>query len=162
MEITKEQVLDLCKQNNWYVNDKLQKWFPRAFKVELEIGKVYWRDKELFKWNDGKNTYGFNSYGYYGNDMSVSTVLNPRLATTEEWQSALIVEAKRRGLYDAVNFKDAYSLLINRGLPCFNKTITDNQIWTKYGCIFCNGIWADIIKTISKEEAEKQLGLKIV
>ena len=37
MTITKEQVLDLCETTaNWYVNEKLQEWFPEAFNKDKE------------------------------------------------------------------------------------------------------------------------------
>lgn len=93
-----------------------------------------------------------------------------RKATKEEIQAHLIEEAKRRyKVGDSI--KCLYSGKIKTVME--EKSIFDNlqnnsnSFWHD-GCeptncqVYKNGIWAEIIQTITKEEAEKQLGKKIV
>jgi hypothetical protein len=150
-KITREQILKLVHGSSI---DNLEKWFPEVFKTELEVGKVY-------KYTDS-GSYGFTTNGNWCENLGVCKQDKYTEATTEEWQSALIEEAKRRGLYDAEHFKHANTLTSNYNVNTFLPTVGSDSVWTKYGCIFHKGIWAEIIKTISKEEAEKQLGLKII
>jgi hypothetical protein len=169
MEISKEQVLELKKLGNWGTSDKLKEWFPEAFKVELEVGKVYKASGCIFYYQEANKSYGFSDGEW--SKPSQWVVCEVRVkdpswviseATTEEWESALIEEAKKRGLYDAQYFKHANNLTLNWGYPSFLESISENQIWTKNGCIYSQGVWAEIIKTFSKEEAEKLLGGKII
>jgi hypothetical protein len=173
MEITKEQVLDIYgTTGNLYLHSKLEKWFPEAFKTTLEIGKVYKYkglktlvkietiNAEYFK------VYGFDCEGNYcrWNDYENFNDDKWQEATTEEWESALIEEAKKRG-YKNGNYECLYHYGDSRK--------TDGNIHMFEGCvwigkrgelnqIFKNGIWAEIIKTFSKEEAEELLGGKII
>ena len=169
MEITKEQVLDLYQHSGVTVQNHLNKWFPEAFKAELQVGKVY-KDQEgqLINFQGGKNAYGFAGNYFCNNDgWGITTHdRNWQEAAIEEWESALIKEAKTRG-YKNGN----YDCLSSWGSDV---VITDNYFFDSDGylfqgedmsdsnMIFKNGIWAEIIKTISKEDAEKQLGCKII
>jgi hypothetical protein len=172
MEITKEQVLDLYNVvNDYYVDEKLKEWFPDAFKVELKVGKVFKGEGNIMVYitdvrsNNEVAGYGFMKDGKWSkNKKEYPWGFNAEIteATTEEWESALIAEAKKRGLYDAQYFKHANILTVNNGNPGFVESIDENKIWTKYGCIYHKGVWAEIIKTFSKEEAEQLLGGKII
>ena len=167
MEITKEQVLDLHQHSGVTVQNFLNKWFPEAFKIELEVGKVYKYNQWLIKVSDLSKPYirgyGFDNEFKWNEECDLGNEPNYwKQATTEEWEAALIAEAKKRGLYDAINFSNAHTLLSNYGVSTFHKSIDQNAIWTSYGCIYYKGVWAEIIKTITKREAEKQLGCKIV
>ena len=173
MEITKEQVLELKSSGNWKVSDRLKKWFPEAFKVELEVGKVYkFKEKNRFMFKfagkysirENSGSYGFNMAGKWFENLGVSQDDVYQEATTEEWESALIKEAKKRG-YKNGNYKCL-------DLPnCTEEVVNDffyenKDLWHgvsgRGNLIFDNGVWAEIIKTISKEDAEKQLGCKII
>jgi hypothetical protein len=180
-KISRKQILKLVHGSSI---DNLEKWFPEVFKVELEVGKVYkstYHKKVIVKPNyiDSEGVlygYGFNTDGNFYKQDFVNTIPSRCLcnneaakklveATTEEWESALIEEAKRRG-YKNGN----YECLSNFGsdvVDISKYSFVDG--WLYQGdeigdCnrIFKDGIWAEIIKKISKEEAEKQLGCKII
>ena len=86
------------------------------------------------------------------------------LATEKEVETALIQEAKKRGFKEGVRFRSAhanatysilgYSLEFDGSLHCQRNA----------GCIFNtdNGKWAEIIETITKKDAERELGKKII
>lgn len=153
---------DVCSE--W--KTKIKHIFPKVFKeTELEVGKWYWRDGELMVWNDGKNTYGFNDDGLWGSGFCFSTKHDLKPATKEEVEQALIAEAKKRGFKDGVCFKTAVNGYIStfKGQPCFHGSMGFNLYGSDYeGCVFIDGKWATIVETISKEQAEKELGKKIV
>jgi hypothetical protein len=171
MEITKEQVLELKKLGNWGTSDKLKEWFPEAFKVELEVGKVfkYKTTKCIVKITELHKEdfagYGVNYLGeFVCKEKNWTNGFDGwKEATTEEWESALIAEAKRRG-YKNGNYECLHCAEYTYEATD-NLFFENNEVWlgNKSYCnmIFNNGVWAEIIKTISKEEAEKQLGCKI-
>lgn len=83
----------------------------------------------------------------------------------KEVKQALIKEAEKRGFKKGVRYNAEYlgydgqdKLLItsNDFKLTYNTLLIDNYE------IFKNGIWAEIIETITKEEAEKQLGKTII
>jgi hypothetical protein len=172
MEISKEQVLDLYNAGN-HSQGLLQIWFPEAFNVELEIGKWYCHDrsgKGIVNYQGGSSGYGFSVLNNWRdlihNRWSFETHAQEwRLATTEEWQSALIEEAKKR------SYKNGnYECLSNLGsdLVVTNKYYFEDSYLMQgdginnWNVIFKDGVWAKIIKTFSKEEVEKLLGGKII
>lgn len=169
MEITKEQINKLYGTYDKLVKSDLKKWFPEAFNVELEVGKVYKTlAGSLVKITGIDKQFACKGYGFmHGNsffkdDESYSWDSFELEATTEEWNAALIEEAKKKHLYGARYFKHANTLEDNTGFGNFSKLINENEIWNKYGCIYFEGVWAEIVKTFSKEEAEKLLGGKII
>jgi hypothetical protein len=183
MEITKEQVLELRKLGNWGTSDKLKEWFPEAFNVELEVGKWYCHDrsgKGIVNYQGGSSGYGFsvlNNWRDLIHDRwSFETHAQEwRLATTEECESALIEEAKKRGYKNGLLIQDIYNGksiedLVNVSSDLFDyESIKAGVNQGKMALrdsdgsiIFYEGIWAKIIKTFSKEEAEKLLGGKII
>jgi hypothetical protein len=173
MEITKEQVLDLYgTTGNCYLHGKLKEWFPEAFKVELEVGKWYFHDKSksIVNYQGGTVGYGFNALNNWCSstiDLGWSFKTHAKewvLATTEQWESALIAEAKKRG-YKNCNYECLY--MSHRTKETDEKMFFDGGcIWigvsTQSNMIYEDGVWAEIIKTFSKEEAEKLLGAKII
>jgi hypothetical protein len=174
MEITKEQVLELKKLGNLGTLYKLKEWFPEAFKLDFEVGKWYCHDKSksIVNYQGGSTGYGFSALKNwaplgYKISWSFKTLTHEwRLATTEEWESALIAEAKKRG-YKNGNYKclcqpsnttkniETHSYYISGDCVWFGSGENGNQV-------FNDGVWAEIIKTFSKEEAEKLLGGKII
>jgi hypothetical protein len=184
MEISKEQVLDLYKvKSNFYVDEKLQEWFPEAFKVDLEVGKWYYHDKSksIVNYQGGSTGYGFSALKNwsplnYNISWSFKTLTHEwRLATTEERESALIEEAKKRGYKKGLLIQDIYNGnsaedLVNVSSDLFDyESIKAGVNQGKMALrdsdgsiIFYDGVWAEIIKTFSKEEAEKLLGGKII
>ena len=98
-------------------------------------------------------------------------------ATEKEVEEALIKEAKKRGFKEGVNFnvtKDLWNTSVG-GREGFNTVIDKNtynysahsnsfKINCIDGCmsIFTKGVWAEIVETITKEQAEKELGKTIL
>ena len=86
-------------------------------------------------------------------------------ATDKEVEEALIKEAKKRYknsqakcLHDASDYNSKEEYEINHesdGCLRFKNN-------TGVGCLFSMGKWATIINTITKEEAEKELGKTII
>lgn len=166
MEITKEQVLELRSSSN---NELLKKWFPEAF--GLEVGKWYQYDKMDILFNfQGKysvrndsGAYGFNSLGEWHENLGVDLDDPLREATHDEVSNALIREAKKRG------YKDGNYYCLSNSKTYYNIsdkfTFEEGKLFHGIGLrniVFADGEWAEIIETITKEEAEKLLNKKII
>ena len=157
---------------------KIEKEFPKLFKEDaLVVGKWYINidglkclhfvtkitdSKEYFAYgfsfsNEWKNNKGFGSVNDYTNK-------NFRLATNKEVEEALIKEAKKRGFKEGVEFKSVSSgNSIERVYDVFSYYSNQNQLCSAGGSVFIGGKWAEIIKeTITKEQAEKELGKTIL
>lgn len=181
-EITKEQLQTIEADGCTYVKE----WFPEAFKKELVVGKWY-VVKNIACGSQGFSGIGQyteepNQSGLCDSDKGYNfkeasgriwrTNGNVTEATNEEVETALIAEAKKRGFKEGVFIKDFISKH-NYGTNKkeFNRQQVSDQEFrynNKYGflfigslMIFNNGIWAEIIPTITKAEAEKRLGVKI-
>ena len=171
-EITKEQIeelYDLSKKTNieQALNRLLCNWFPEAF--EKELNKWYSLKDDtrniLMFFETNREAYGFDTQRYW-QDLQHGFDLNCfewRLATTEEVEAALITEAKKRGFKEGVYCKSFEFNQIERtakGQYSFGK----KQEYIYYGGvkIFNKGVWAEIIPTITKQEAEEKLKCKIV
>lgn len=93
------------------------------------------------------------------NDMGVN-----RKASPEEIESHLIAEAKRRGLV----YEETIKSLDNDGeiiLSTCGSYQYDEHFDRMYFCgclIYEKGQWTELVKTISKGDAERQLGKKII
>lgn len=178
--ITKEQIIEVHKTAYPLVQKWIEEWFPEAFKkdkIELVVGKWYIdKFKRLFvptEIIDKENCLG------YGFGCIHDRFLNPknspweingseREATTEEITEALTKEAVKRGFISG-----CFHTITNgskgeiKKLPVENEarygySVADNKLLLNNWSIFENGKWAEIIPTITKEEAEKELGKKIV
>lgn len=152
MKITKEQ------------KERILKLDPYFFKVKLEVGRWYKFKDCLFCYQKESNVYGFSS-GEWDKCSNVAWSWDQRegvlKATEQEVFEALANEAVKRGIY---NIPISYSRYKNSNLAIYRENFdSDNNIlWSKYGRVFDNGTWATIIKTITKQEAEKLLNKKIV
>lgn len=108
--------------------------------------------------------YGIGSSGFWFNDSDVVKDTNGyREATHEEITESLTKEAVKRGFKEGVYFRVPNS----KTESVCGKSMMLNE-WNSsilyFGdyCIFKDGLWAEIIPTISKEDAEKELGKKIL
>ena len=165
--------------SEWKAN--IEKEFPKLFKKdELEVGKWHLDgnkdDKFLIcltrlegnlyygygfdsdgKWVDDDGDFWGNAY----NDIS-------RPATDKEVETALIKEAKKRGFKEGITVKGCDGRIGKRTAEHYLYFKEDNNIqsceWDGLdNClIFDNGKWATIIETITKEQAEKELGKTII
>lgn len=173
MEITKEQVLELHNTlHNERVGYLLKLWFPKAFIDELTINKWYKADNILIyitKINEGKvYGYGFEAVNtqlrWWGSDDNDEWYLsNYREATHDEVSNDLIREAKKRG------YKDGNYHCLSNSKTYYNIsdkfTFEDDKLFhgtVLRNVVFADGEWAEIIETITKEEAEKLLNKRII
>jgi hypothetical protein len=165
MEITKEQVLELYNSSN---NGLLKKWFPEAF--GLEVGKWYkYNDSNIIFNFQGKystayksGAYGFANDGNWYENLGVDSNSEFMEPYNEEVMSILIKEAKKRG-YKNGNYKCLSEVKTHDVQDFF--TYENNVIYQGIGLrniVYIEGKWADVIETISKEEAERILNKKIL
>lgn len=187
--ITKEQIKSLHFNGSLTNQEDLECMFPKAFeeeKKELVVGKWY-KSKNiktapygLFFLTNNKLIAGrLNSdcgYGfdYLGNwkesnyDLSGTKPGSLVESTNQEVEEALKNEAVRRGFKEGVYFIDQTGQeQVCNGQMSLNEKYkgysVDGLCFGKSnGLIFRNGVWATIIPTITKAEAEKELGKKIV
>jgi hypothetical protein len=173
MEITKKQIIALDKGET-----TARELFPDVFQTKLEVGKWYVanhfgslylafinsQDKDYFL------GYGFNKNKNYRNDFSFLKNFDYKwtLATEEEVTEALKNEAVKRGFINGALIKKTginkdfifnFNPINENDFKYFSKL---NILDSKEGHIFDNGIWAEVIQTITKEEAENILGKTIV
>jgi hypothetical protein len=174
MEITEQQIKEAhnaaCSQ--W--KQKIEQWFPECFKPKYEIGKWYKSGKSIINYQGGTNAYGYYAERDKWEDVNDSWLVFKEecdklcLATTEEVESMLIKEAKKKGYKKGTTIK---SLITNDRewiLDSDKFAIrNNNELWSnkyKEFCVFKDGKWATIVKTpkeMTLEEIEKQLGHKV-
>lgn len=119
---------------------------------QLEVGKWYTYKESNCDWlmnyqGDGSVCYGFNTNRSWRNDYIMGSVLNWKLATHEEIQTALIKEAIKRG-YKAgqviKSFIYGKSILTGEG-EGFRFDAHMNRLWYNSNIIFQGGVWAEVI-----------------
>ena len=171
-ESRKEFIKDLHSLVGNVWKTTIEKEFPKLFKKDsLVVGKWY-RDGDFLQCFTGefgnKVSYGFNPCGNFSNSIGLHKEDKYTPATDKEVEEALIKEAKKRGFKEGVTFKSKWmsnteklfdgNFLFDREFElCYRN---NNGIWYT---LFENGNWAEIVKeTITKEQAEKELGKTII
>ena len=156
--------------SEWKTN--IEKEFPKLFKEDEKLNGWY-KDKEQKKWcvflEDGIIIYGFDSSGDWFEDHNYTYELqeDDYKATDKEVDQAIIKEAKKKGFKEGVYFKSKWisdTAMLFDGEFCFDKRLElcyKNDGGVLY-TLFENGVWAEIIETITKEQAEKELGKTIL
>ena len=156
--------------SDWKTN--IEKEFPKLFKKE-EINGWY-KTKKVKGWcvflENGIIRYGFGSFGswFEGQNHTYELHKHDYKATDKEVEQALIKEAKNRGFKQGVRIKSKW-LDAPSEKKLIGNFIFDNEfelccrasngsLWT----IFQDGEWATIVETITKEQAEKELGKTIL
>lgn len=163
MKITKKQIKELDKGNV-----TVRELFPDVFKEKF----TGWA-KDSYDDNDSWMMYFKNDVLKYGIDSNNNWFTknenylytkdkDNRPATEEEVFEGLKNYAVKIGLWNSNSFVDCIDGDFWDGTDNYNEQFAHGMLWSKYSCIFNNGQWAEIIETITKEEAEKQLGKKIV
>ena len=182
-EITKEQILKLANKAEQgctsVIESDLKNWFPDVFKTEFKVGTVYKIDKNIFyctEINERGVLYGYGlfnaKWGERFNDGSGICACNEvaaknRLveASIQEWESALINEAKKRG------YKQGITCAFGKG--AYNRIISENEIrwvpdWQDKGAlcmgmnvIFTQGNWVEILSQ-EKTVVPMDKALKII
>ena len=146
----------------------IEKEFPKLFKKE-EINGWY-KDKEVGGWfvflENGIVKHGFDGDGdwFYCHNQRFKLSYSDFKATDKEVLEALIKEAKKRGFKEGVRINNECIGYIYAGICNSNEIIFENGILSiDYVYIYKDGKWAEIIKdTITKEQAEKELGKTII
>lgn len=159
-EITEEQIKELAKGNA-----KVKKWFPEVFELKREKGKWYKCVLErgsLFECLGNGRARGFFQGREWTDDWAYPGSENLRLATDTEVLEALTNEAKKRGFKCAKFIKSAYNDKVYEVTGDRFYLDKDGDFVFGEIIIMKNGIWAKIIKTYTKEEAEKMLNAKII
>lgn len=165
----KDLIFKLYNEVSSEVGKELKKEFPKLFKEKpLEVGKWYKHDRflQLYNGNFGNDvTYGFREDGSFCDKMGFHDYDKRTLATDKEVEIALIKESKNRGFKEGVSFncvvnlrKGFYGDLIYCQL--INGLYSDKTEDGEW--LFYNGKWATVIETITKEQAEKELGKTIL
>ena len=151
--------------------ENIEKEFPKLFKEDaLVVGKWYKRKEDSRLWfvthikNGCSYGYGFDYSGYWADEykgFNYSLELNK--ATDKEVEEALIEEAKNRGFKEGVEFKSMNNKFSVLDESFRYQEINKNTL-DAFGCynIFQEGKWAEIVETITKEQAEKELGKTIL
>jgi len=176
-KITKEQILHLSEVCNTTTLKELKQLFPEVFGSELEVGMWYKSCiGTLAFYSDNKENYGINAYGDWVDELILKSdwdiyaykIWEWEKATPEEVEQALIKEAEKRG------YKDSFIYCIEGYIGSESlKLIGDykyekekNRLIIEGGdtlyTVFKDGVWAEIIPTITKQEAEEKLKCKIV
>ena len=150
--------------------ENIEKEFPKLFKEDkTPYGWYFASDSKVFLYYfDGNTiTYGFNWEGKFRDNLMVSGK-HGTPATDKEVEEALIKEAKKRGYRkNAViitsktgvkrTLNSNHFKMIGNNLVCLSSK--ESYI---YSSVFTNGKWAEIVETITKEQAEKELGKTIL
>lgn len=116
--------------------------------------------------NEGRFGYGLsysgtwtNNFGYSQDTKYESFIKTARLMTHTEVQQALEKEAVKRGFKEGVKFITAYKNQTLQEYKVIDKFYYEDNIGGLKSClcsgngyIFCNGIWAEIVKPMSLEE----------
>jgi hypothetical protein len=164
-EFIKEGYKAACSE--W--KEKIEKEFPKLFKKDtLVVGKWYnGYENYLLYLTSVEQRDSYKKLNYYGfcseweKDYIANTEIENSLkpATDEEVEEALIKEAKNKGIWN-VPVIDVYGR--ERLEAHFVVEFKHGCLWSKYGRVFYEGNWATPIETITKEQAEKELGKTIL
>ena len=163
MEITQEQIDQLKEVGNEKTKELLNEWF--GIKIEPHVW-YYWEECSSSYVFAYSNVERNEVYGFINSDCFGYSLLKPRidfrLATKEEVEPLLISEAKKRG-YKNGNYEC---------LTTYTEFVDDennydyiheyNPLFQGTNMIFKNGKWAEIIPTMTIEEAEKKLNCRII
>ncbi|MGK0446510.1 MAG: hypothetical protein ACJA2M_000279 [Polaribacter sp.] len=146
-EIIKEPIVKEEKANGWYKDKTSKNW--------------------CMFFENGIMKYGVDIIGKWKENLSHNYTLRvgDYKSTDKEVEEALIKEAKKIGFKEGVQFKSAWnqsSICDFKGMyfDIKNNSLSSGDCHNE--CIFQNGVWAEILETITKEQAEKELGKTII
>jgi hypothetical protein len=173
MKITKEFI----KAN---ADKTLKEVFPEVCAPVLEVGKWYKFNLGLgyiifnfqgkFSCNSDSGSYGFTSTGTWSKNIGLDVDGKFTEATNKEVFEALKNEAVRRGFVDgnyAVEPKNCFMhsetiRLLSGNIEMYQGSVNKLSMTGTSSLIYKEGVWATIIETITKAEAERQLNKKII
>jgi hypothetical protein len=158
---------DLSKEFIVKNQDKtLKEIFPEAFdsftgwaKTNTELSEDW-----LMYFKDNIIQYGFGGSGDWHINKKKEYQFNSDIdykADGFEVKKRLKEEAKIRGLDKAVFFNHANTKRMTDGERCYLAEYSEGSAWNAYGCIYNEGEWAEIVDTMTKEEAEDKFNIVI-
>lgn len=174
----KEFIKELYDKRNGITGDQLkcliERKFPELVKkdkhfkngdIVVFIGQCSNHASILVKITDVDegSCYGFNR-GKFGKFNHYSFKNRPsdwEKVYESVWRDRLIEECKKRDIWDTKYFNP-----VQGPINIIPRSIVYNEasdiLWSIHGTVYHQGVFATPIETITKEEAEKQLGKKIV
>jgi hypothetical protein len=171
-EITEKQIREIETWGNSKDAQKVrEEWFPEVFETKFKNGWYNHSEGRFNKWIiyadfENNTSYGIVTDGNWSTLVGLEYVKNHcELATDSEVLEALTNEAIKIGFKKGVAIKNHQGEFILNDLDIVFTKEHNNGIWTRqeFGVwLFYNGVWAEIIKTYTKEEAEKLLNVKII
>ena len=175
-EITEKQIKDIYEDGCTYIKE----WFPEVFETKLEVGRWYKYPKQgyadimfcfqgVYSINNTSKAYGFTRDKNWHEILGVDEfeIKEYIEATDSEVLEALKNEAIKRG-FEENNYRClvlpslTHNVKMNYFYNSSENTLRVGEITGFQNVIFDNGKWAEIIKTYTKEEAEKLLNSKIL
>lgn len=152
MKITQEQKERILKLDPNFFDEKLEvwKWYKHNYQKDTIVYKV--------------DNLGYGLFdGLWDDSWVIDVIDNWTLATEKEVEIALVNEAKKRGFESGVYFLPiGCTLGLTRHGNNFAFDMESNSLIFNNYCIFYNGKCAEIIETITLQEAEKLLNKKII
>lgn len=163
--ITKEQILELK-------DPIVKEWFPDVFKKEYTTGWYKHTDNKRSDWivyvdfSTGKY-FGLGAFSWIEKDSCLDGMLDYVIynkcikATKQEVFEALKKEAVKRGFKK----RGGYFKCLKNGniISCDGLFgFSTNTLYSNRGIVFDNGKFAEIIPTLTKEEAEEKFNVKII
>jgi hypothetical protein len=161
--------LTMCSQWKEAIEESYPEFKPES---KLKVGEWYKRkgSKSIFKITkhiEGEkyNGYGLNTFGsWFGKNVSgfiYSDTLHV-LATEEEVKEALVNQCKQLGIWE-VPVK-CLLRFTNREKARFDIQFNDNRLWSTYGVVFEDGVFAEplpVKKQMTVLQLEEELGYEI-
>lgn len=146
--------------------DTILKHYPEFKEEDFKVGDWVFYNSTTYKitgFSDNNDPWVYGLRGDTENGYKKSVL---RKATKEEIEKHLIKEAEKRGFKCGVQVKGLLKTesMIKAGLQTPFEYVPNKDVLRskEYCIIYEKGIWAEIIETITKKEAEKQLGKKII
>lgn len=171
-KVTEEFLQEAYKEACSEWKQKLETEFPEVF-IKFEIGKWYKEEGSNLLFYIETTTprvatgYGFDRYGKWFSNYDWKNIPLRKcikLATEEEVENALFIEAEKRygKNWKEVKLKETAKI----GLPPSNSgglsvcfSLVGKTFWNKNGILFRDGVWAEVLedKCSEKEELLQQL-----
>lgn len=180
-KITREQIKEIHGHSKPYgeIERKLKEWFPEVFETKLPNCFTGWVLDEKYPKVIAYSENGFLKYGFDANGNWIegtnTKLLNEREATEQEVTEALIKEAVKVGYKQGIYIVDVYNGESEKDIVQVSSNVFQ---WEPIGAginagqmalrdsdgniIFHNGKFAEIIQTLTIQEAEAKLNCKIV
>lgn len=169
--IEKEPTYQITKETILKYNMKDE--FPDVFEVKLEPGKWYkskigglWFVEEFKDNGNTQTSFGINKYGDWQDRSYTRNSEGLVKAIHQEVETALKNEAVKRYkvgdyIFDGWSKIQANIERLDKFDFSYNTLFVLNNNNSKTA-LFCDGIWATVIPTMSLKEAEEKLNVKIV